>query len=165
MDDELQRHIAAVSSGNAALVAAAAEALTYLGTDAQPAAVALVRACGTSDPTSHAWCTAALEELGTPPVSQIEALTALAGDPVPNVSYWAVTLLGRCGSAASPAVAVLARIVRRSTELPVRERAIWALGKIGPAAAAAVPALHEAAAGGPPRLSRLAENALAAITG
>jgi len=165
MGDALQRWIAELSSSEPAKVAAAAEALANRGCEARPAAVALVSACRTSDPTAHAWCAAALEELGPPLPDQIDSLIELARDPALDVAYWAVTLLGRAGKAAAPATATLIDVLRHSQELPVRERAAWALGKLGPAAGVAVPALHEAAAGDQPRLSRLAKNALAAITG
>jgi HEAT repeat protein len=81
------------------------------------------------------------------------------------VAYWAITLLGRAGDNAAPAVAALADILCSSAEPPVRERAAWALGKIGPTAQAARPALDEAAASDEPRLRRLAEKALEAIAG
>ena len=165
MPDPLQFQIAQLNSENATAVAAAAEALCQMGRAAQPAAVSLVRASGTDDETALAWVAAALEELGPPPESEIEELVALADDHSTEISFWAITLLGRAGEAASRAVPTLAKQLRHSPKLAVRERAAWALGKIGPAAAMAAPQLHEAAAGGQPRLSRLAKSALAAIAG
>lgn len=136
-----------------------------MGTDAQPAAVALVEACGSGDDSVRQWCAGALEELGPPTTSQIPRLIELAGDARLDVAYWAITLLGRAGDAAARAVATLADVVRNSGETPLRERAAWALGKLGPTAAPAVPALRDAAASDGPRLPRLAKRALEAIVG
>ena len=49
--------------------------------------------------------------------------------------------------------------------LPARERATWALTQIGPAASAAIPTLMEAVETAPPRLQRLAIEAIEAIQG
>jgi HEAT repeat protein len=62
-------------------------------------------------------------------------------------------------------VAVLVASVESSTELSVRQRAAWALGKIGPAAAAARGTLKRAVGQGDERLARLANEALEAIGG
>ena len=55
--------------------------------------------------------------------------------------------------------------VAGSPHLPVRQRAAWALGEIGPAAAAAVPTLQKAAGDPDPRLARLAQEAIDQIAG
>lgn len=163
--DDIQSQIQALSSADVAQAAVAAEALTHMGTAAQPAAVALVRACGSNDATVRAWAVAALEEIGPPSPEQIHELVKTVADPSLDAAYWAITLLGRAGHAASPAVDALAEILRHSAELSLRERAALALGNIGPAAAVAAPFLHEAAASGPPRIARLAKAALEAIIG
>jgi HEAT repeat protein len=165
MSENLDRYISQLQSPNASIVAAAAEAITHLGTSAQLVAVELVRACGTNDDTSRAWIAAALEEFGPPHESQLDDLIGLAESPNNDISFWAITLLGRAGEAATAAVAVLTKQMRQSQNLPTRERAAWALGKIGPPAASAIPALHEAASSGLPRLARLADSAIAAISG
>jgi HEAT repeat protein len=59
-------------------------------------------------------------------------------------------LIGRLGEDVDPAVA---------------QRAAWALGKIGPSAAAAVEPLRHAATRDDPRLARLAGEAITAISG
>jgi HEAT repeat protein len=163
--EKLQSQIDDLSSNDSAKVAAAAEALAQIGTNAQSAAIALVRACGASDAAARAWAAAALEELGPPATHHIHELCALAASEAAEVAYWAITLLGRAGADAAPAVGVLSQILRQSGELAVRERAAWALGRIGPPAAAAVPLLHAAAAGDKPRLARLAQAALELIVG
>jgi hypothetical protein len=79
------------------------------------------------------------------------------------VAYWAVTLLGRSGQKAATATAVLAGCLNAGCDPSVAQRAAWALGKIGPAAAAAGDSLEKAAAAADPRLARLAREALDAI--
>lgn len=165
MPADLLTRIAQLSSGSANEQAAAAEALARLGPAARPAAVALVEACGSGDDAVREWCVAALEELGRPPAGQIDRLIQLARDTQLDVAYWAITMLGRAGDDAAPGVAALVDVVLHNPQSPLRERAAWALGKIGPTAQAAVPALREAAANGQSRLSRLAHSALSAIIG
>jgi HEAT repeat protein len=165
MSQETETLIRQLTSTDAAEQAAAAEALARLGHAAQPAASALVVALRAPDATTRDWATTALEELGPPPVGQVAELTELAEDESLDVAYWAVTLLGRTGSGAAPAVPVLAKLLQSSPELAVRERAAWALGKLGRAAGPALPALRAAAASDEPRLGRLAKQAIDAIGG
>ena len=143
--------------------AAAAEALCRAGESASPAATALVAACGDDDDSVREWAAAALEELGPPPSEQIAELIPLAAASHPLVAYWAVTLLGRGGEAANSAVSTLEACLAPEKAIEVRQRACWALGKIGPAAASARAALAVAAADSDPRLARLAGEALALI--
>lgn len=152
-----------LSGPDAEARAAAAEALCRAGESASPAATALVAACGDDDDGVREWAAAALEELGPPPAEQIAELIPLAAASHPLVAYWAVTLLGRGGEAASSAVSTLEACLAPGKAIEVRQRACWALGKIGPAAAAARAALAVAAADSDPRLSRLAGEALALI--
>lgn len=108
----------------------------------------------------------ALEMLGPPPKSLLpELLKVLESHDDGEVAYWTVTLIGRLGPAAAPATGTLTRILAESPYLPVRERAAWALARIGTAAASAAAALLRAAEGGPPRLSRLATQALESVRG
>ena len=141
--------------------ATAAEALCRAGDSASSAATALVAACGDDDDGVREWAAAALEELGPPPSEQIADLIPFAAASHPLVAYWAVTLLGRGGEAASSAVSILEACLAPEKAIEVRQRACWALGKIGPAAASARAALAVAAADSDPRLSRLAGEALA----
>jgi HEAT repeat protein len=143
--------------------ASAAEALCRAGESASSAATALVAACGDDDDGVREWAAAALEELGAPPSEQIAELIPLAAAGHPLVAYWAVTLLGRGGEAASSAVSTLEACLAPGKAIEVRQRACWALGKIGPAAASARAALAVAAADSDPRLSRLAGEALALL--
>jgi HEAT repeat protein len=59
----------------------------------------------------------------------------------------------------------LAECLASPADLVVKQRASWALGKIGPPAASAREALARAARDADPRLARLATEALAAIGG
>ena len=138
---------------------AAAEALAGVAADAQPAIVALVQALGSGDHEVINWCTAALEEVGPPAVSQIDDLKSLADSDVEDVAFWAITLLGRAGKRAENAVPVVAGRLADDAAPAVQARAAWALGKMGPAAAAALPALRPATA----RTGALASHAQRAV--
>jgi HEAT repeat protein len=165
VEQDVHKLIARLNSIDAGETAAAAEALCQLGREAQPAAVALVRAAGAGDEAARGWVVAALEEIGSPSAGQIDELVQLLDDPAGDVRYWAVTLLGRAGAAAAAAVEAIVALLRHSPETATRERAAWALGKIGPRATLAEPALRLAAESNEPRLSRLAKSALVAIAG
>jgi HEAT repeat protein len=141
----------------------AAEALARAGEGAASAAVPLVTACGDADERVRESAVAALEDLGPPPDESIAPLTKLVSASDPLTAYWATTLLGRSGQAAAAATSVLAACVDSSADLSVRQRAAWALGKIGPTAALARAALGRAAAQGDERLARLAREALESI--
>ena len=145
--------------------AAAAELLSRAGEDAAAAAVQLVTACGDADDRVRECAVAALEDLGPPLAADIPTLIKLVDSGDPLAAYWAITLLGRSGKSAAEAVAVLVASVESSADLSVRQRAAWALGKIGPVAAAARGTLRRAASQGDERLARLANEALRAIGG
>ncbi len=160
---DIAQWIAQLSAADAATRAEAAERLCRAGLDAVPAAVPLVKACGDAHDEARDWAVAALEELGSPPPDAIGDLTALVGSGHALVAYWATTLLGRSGQAAAAATAALAAALDSGRDPSVAERAAWALGKVGPRAASARPALERAASAPNPRLARLAQEALAAI--
>lgn len=141
--------------------ASAAQTLSQLGAGAAPAAAALVNLAG--DDASGEWCVATLEELGPPPASQVGELAKLTTADNEATAYWAATLLGRLGPAAAPATGALARQAAEHPSLAAKERAVWALGKIGPAAAGAKPVLESLTKSDPPRLARLANEAIKAI--
>ena len=138
----------------------AAEQLSRLGPDACGAAVALIRACADKAEETREWAVAALEELGPPSVSDLDALASLLGDENADVGYWAATLLGRLEREAALAASALATAVSSSADMRVRQRAAWALGRIGPPAAAALKALEHAATDDDRRLARLAQRAI-----
>jgi HEAT repeat protein len=163
MNANIQSLIAQLEGHDTAAQTAAATELAKLGCSAQPAAIALVRTVGIPDEEVLEACTAALEELGPPAADQIEPLAALAHDCSSDVAYWSVTLIGRAGSSSACAVPELIKVLESDADLPVRERAAWALCEIGPAAKSAAPALAAAAQSMEARLSRLAKKALESI--
>jgi HEAT repeat protein len=164
MTTDLSALVASLKSGDADQRQAAAEKLSQRGTDAAPAAVALVEACERDDEARES-VVAALEELGPPAASDVAKLAALVSRPSLDVAYWAATLLGRLEGEASPAVPALSEALGGHGELAVRQRAAWALGKIGPAAATARDALTKAAASSDPRLASLARAAVSSVAG
>ncbi len=82
-----------------------------------------------------------------------------------ELEYWATTLIGRLGPLGAPATGLLATVLLDSACLAARERAAWALAEIGPAARAAMNSLRQIGHDDPPRLRRLAESALLAVSG
>jgi HEAT repeat protein len=154
-----------LASTDAEQRAEAAELLSRAGEGAAAAAVPLVAACGDADERVREFAVAALEDLGPPLAADIPTLIKLVDSADPLAAYWAITLLGRSGKIAAEAVAVLVASVESSADLSVRQRAAWALGKIGPAAGAARGTLKRAAGQGDERLARLANEALQAIGG
>lgn len=140
---------------------AAAEELATLGPEASAAALALVTACG--NPALLDICVGALEELGPPPVEQLPEIAKLVTAADENVAYWSATLLGRAGEAAAPFLAPLETVASNpGAPAEVRERAVWAIGKLGAGAKPAEATLRSIAESGPtPRIKRLASTALA----
>ena len=160
MPKNIPQLIATLGSSDPTERSNAAEQLSRLGPDARDAAVALVRACGDEAEEVCQWAVAALEELGPPSVSDLGELTPLLGDTNADVGYWAATLLGRPGAEAAAAASGLAAALSGPADIAVRQRAAWALGKIGPAAAEALDALKQTAADDDPRLARLSQRAI-----
>jgi len=154
---------AQLSSTDGGARRAAAERLAQMAEAAAPAAAQLVRACGDADEQVREQAVAALEDLGPPTTEAIGQIIQLVAHADPLVAYWATTLLGRAGEDAASATPALAGCLTSPADLSVKQRAAWALGKIGPAAAAARDALGRAASDADPRLARLATEALAAI--
>lgn len=152
--------IAALTSSQVEARRQAADELARRGEDAAAAAVALARAAGDVDEATRESAVGALEELGSPPLEQLDALASLLASDAADTAYWAATLLGRLEDHAVAAVPALSRTLGSTSPLAVRERAAWALGKVGPSAAPAREALVAAAGAGEPRLQRLAQKAL-----
>jgi HEAT repeat protein len=165
MTTDVSQLAAALGGGDPAERAKAAERLARLGADAQAAAIPLVRASADEAEEVREWATAALEELGPPEAGDRDALAGLLEDDHADVGYWAATLLGRLGREAAAAVGPLAEALSVDRATSVRQRAAWALAKIGPPAHAATDALQKAAASDDPRLARLAQRAIEQIRG
>ena len=149
-----------LSNADAEVRALAAENLCHAGADAAPAVVELVKACGDEEAV-QIWAVAALEQLDAPPVETAASLSKLVEAPDELVAYWAITLLGRLGPAAVDSEGVLVEALLYSQDLAVKERAAWALGKIGAESEPAINALNQAASSEQARLARMAQGALA----
>lgn len=163
-DEDLSRWINELSAAEDARRLDAAEHLARLGEGARGAAVPLVRAAGDASESVREWAVAALEGLGPPDAEDTTALRqAIVTASHDDVAYWAVTLVGRLGVVGSPAVPELAKALQQADSMAVRQRAAWALGRIGPDAAAAREGLEQASGSDDPRLARLAANALQQI--
>lgn len=156
MTRDLSHWIADLSSTDIVLVGQAAEALAKWGPDAKAAAVPLVRATALMDETVREWVVSALESLEAPHEEDAPALAELVGSDNPDVAYWAITLLGRLADKAASSVPALTKALQQNPHPHNKQRAAWALGKIGPEAKAAIPALKAAAHGTDPRLARIA---------
>jgi HEAT repeat protein len=109
------------------------------------------------------WAVAALEESDRPPPDAVSALTSLVAMENADVGYWAATQLGRIGADAARAVPALTQAVQHGASPAVCERAVWALGQIGPAAVSACSVLEAAVPSDSPRLERLVRQALERI--
>ncbi len=131
---DLPSLITDLQSGDETTRAVAAESLCRLGPGVQPAAIQLVRTCADTSEIVREWVVGALEEIGPPDPADLDELTHLAVTQDPDVAYWAVTLLGRLGESGASAVNALTRTLSTHPATSVRQRAAWALGKIGPAA-------------------------------
>lgn len=173
MTEDLCDLTASLAGKDATRKTGAAERLVELGPDARQAAARLVRAMGDSNEEVRELVTAALEELGPPPLGHLPELARLLEDPNADVGYWAATLLGRLGETGADAVLPLINAIggasnEKTSHRAVVEQSVWALGKIGPPAAGALPALREllkklAKSPDNPRLSRLATAAIEQI--
>lgn len=164
MSRDVTKLIVDLSDTAAAVRIRAAQELAQLGEDSRGAVVGLVRATADQEEEVREWAVAALEEIGQPHTSDVGPLAELLTGSDNDVGYWSATLLGRLGSQAAPAVAALTAVVSGACENVVRQRAVWALGKIGPKAAGSLESLRQAAGGDDPRLSRLAQRAITQIT-
>ena len=143
----------------------AAKLLSQNADAAVEVAVELVRFAGDPDRVVAEYCVATLEEMGPPAASQLDSLSTLAASDNTDVAYWAITLIGRAGVSAAEQVMLLGDIVASEADVAVRERAAWALGRIGPAAAIAAPQLRTVSEDEPESLVRAAAKALETIEG
>lgn len=143
----------------------AAELLSQHADAAVEVAVDLVRHVGDKDRVVAEHCVSTLEELGPPAASQLEYLGKLAANENLDVAYWAITLIGRSGVAGAEQSALLGDVVASDARPAVRERAAWALGRIGPAAAAAISQLEACVEAEPESVARAVSKALESIQG
>ncbi|GAA5504830.1 HEAT repeat domain-containing protein [Novipirellula caenicola] len=123
-----------------------------------------VQMAGDSDDDVRMWAAEALAHAVTPLPAEVDSLAdLLRHSDDGEIDYWAATMLGRLKTQAAAAVDALQSCVVNSMYLPARERAVWALAEIGPAAADAIQTLETTAEAAPPRLKRLAKEAIKSI--
>lgn len=163
MSADVSTLVASLRSADPAARQSAAEQLAQMESEAQPAAVALVEMCGAENEELREAVVSALEAIGPPQASDVAQLAALLKDSRLDVAYWASTLLGRLGAEGVPAVPGLTEAVSRHGEPAVRQRAVWALGQIGPGAKSSLDTLQSATSSSDARLAALARDAIAQI--
>ena len=163
MASEAEELFVRLQSADVAVRRTAAESLSRIAADLAADAEAIVAACRDEDEQVREWLFAALEELPAPPAGCAESLSALLGDQNTNVVYWAVTLLGRMQAAAAPGVPNLSAVLAAHPQITLRQRAAWALGKMGPAAETARRPLEEAAASDDDTLAKFSQLALRSL--
>lgn len=118
------------------------------------------------DEETRNWACEALESTVVPLPNEVSGLIELLRDKNDGeIEYWSATMLGRLGTVAAGATAVLANCLLDSPHLAARERAAWALSEIGPAARSAMNALRQVGPEDPPRLQRLAATAIQSVVG
>jgi len=152
--------IGELSSHDVAARRGAAEALSRAGADS--AVLPLLGACSDPDEQVREWAHAALEALGPPPRDIAPRLAETLDQPG-STGYWSATLLGRLREDAAPWAGALGQACGKNPDLAVRQRAVWALGQIGPAARDAIPALEAASQDADARLAKLSREALQKI--
>ena len=151
-----------LSSSDPERRASAAEQLSHLGEEAQPAALSLVRCAADEAETVREFAVSALEGMGAPAASDVPRLIECLDSGESDIVYWSATLLGRLESEAAVAVDPLALVLAKPAPPAACERAAWALGRIGLLTPKATAALRGATTSENPRLARLATQALSA---
>lgn len=126
-------------------------------------AIEIVQAIGDSDRQVMEYAVATLEELGEALPHHLARLAGLVTNKNSDVQYWAVTLLGRSGTAAAEYALALGNLVASNAAPQVRERAAWAIERIGPAAACVRSQLESCRNAAPSSLGRAVARALEAI--
>ena len=146
---------------------AAAQLLNAAGCD--QAAVALTKAVGCDDELLVEGATGVLESIESITDDQVSLLAELLPgenhQPHPNTGFWAATLLGRMGERAAPSLGQLIAALDASTDEGVKQKIVWAIGKIGPKASEACSHLRPLVDASDKRLARLASQALESING
>lgn len=143
----------------------AAEAVVTAGGRQTGITAAMLALVADRDEQTRHWACAALEQVIMPGAEELGDLIELLRDTRDGeVEYWTATMLGRLGPVAGRSTGVLASVLLDSSCLAARERAAWALSQIGPAARSSLNALRQIGEDDPPRLRRLAEAAMEAMS-
>ena len=133
----------------------------------EAAAVELTKAVGSDDELLVESATGVLESIES--ISDVQASTlaellpSKTFQPHPNTGFWAATLLGRIGQRAAPFLDQLIAALDASTDDTVKQKIVWAIGKIGPPASPASNHLEALVNASDKRLARLASQALESI--
>lgn len=123
--------------------------------------LAIVPMAGSRDDDVRMWASEVLESSIKPHAGEVDDLIELMDkNDDGEVCYWAATMLGRLGEASVAAVPTLVSCMNKSMYLPARERAVWALAQVGAQAVDAISALRKVSETSPPRLQRLASEAI-----
>jgi len=127
--------------------------------------VPIVELAGSDDDEVRMWAAEAMEIAVRPAPHETTPLVRLLTESHDGeVCYWAATMLGRLGVPAAAAVDALKACLLGGDYLAARERCIWALSQIGPAAMTALPSLARIGDDDQyPRLQRLALKAIQRI--
>lgn len=161
MTTDLSQLIDHLSSDEVSVRLAACEKLAQIGSQSCGAAVPLCRLAADPDESVREAAVGALETLETPSREDAPALAQLLSSSAADVRYWAAALLGRLGTSAAQQAPALLAVITDDQALPVRQKAVWAIDRIGVRTASAKAALEQAAKSDDPRLTRLATKALA----
>lgn len=142
----------------------AAEELAFSVENPAAASVALCLVVSDEDEEVRESATVALENITAPVQQDLQSLVDLLSAQQSDTGFWAATLIGRLGVEANSAVTEIAAVLQDINEPIVVARIAWALGKIGPAAAAALPALEALLSSDHPRVVRSAKQAIDQIS-
>jgi len=124
--------------------------------------VALWRNASDPDERVREQAVATIENAGEPDASASAELSDLVRpDEAPDTVYWAITLLGRIGAnCPDEAAGTVAEALQKTFAIQVRQRAAWAMSRIGVRNEQIRERLSEAAGAADSRLARLAAAAL-----
>jgi HEAT repeat protein len=124
----------------------------------------LIEALSDEDPEVRCGLIRALGIVGVKSKDVMPALIGMASDKEPSVRIYAARAFGHIGLAAAPGVPGLIRMLSdKAIEGNVAREAAEALGRMGPGARDAIPALVQVARGGPYKNGYIASNAARAL--
>ncbi|MBL8794487.1 MAG: HEAT repeat domain-containing protein [Planctomycetia bacterium] len=105
-------------------------ALANIGPEATAAVPELMQALSDTDTEVQSRAALALSRIGAKGEPAVPQLAKLLRSPAPEVRLYAAEALARIGRNLEPAVPDLVRLLQSDRELKVRQRAVWALGRL-----------------------------------